>query len=254
MTRQTPKIVRFSLSDSGRLSLLIDFSTSGLSSSSFKFLLQEHGSKSNTEPLEFVRDVQGMGHYQVTLNPGRKFFILCTSASGRRYRLEIPDGIATLQHPVLPTFLRKIRRFLGLRTPYIVFYPDKHQYAPRILTNHDSVHIWLPSDQRLLIRRRKSDLSISSRSSVGGGVNVFALNEIGEALYKLRDGESLWDFYLLDDPDRRLSYWGPKSVDPRKSFKYPWFWLGDERTSAKARIYWTVDGHLALKVIKKGLR
>lgn len=254
MTRQAPKIVRYSLSDSGRLSLLIDCSKSGLSSSSFKFLLQEHGSKSKTEPLEFVRDVQGMGHYQVTLNPGRKFFILCTSASGRRYRLGIPDGTASLKYPVMPSFLRKIKRFIGLRARYIVFYPNKRQNAPRILTNHDSVHIWLPSDQRLLIRRRKSEVSISSRSSVGGGDNIFALTEFGETLYKLRDGESLWDFYLLDGPDRRLSYWGPKNDDPRKSLKYPWFWMGDERTSAKARIYWTVDGHLALKVIKKGLR
>lgn len=254
MTRQAPTIVRFSLSESGRLSVLIEYSKSSQPSSSFKVQLREHGSKSNAQLMEFVRVVHGMGHYQATLKPRSRFSIVCVSSSGRRTRLPIPNSAGALQYPVLPSLLGHVQRTLGIGSRYFFFNPGKRLDASKIVTNHDSVHIWLPEAQMLTLRARKSETTISSRASVDGKSNIFSYTEFSEALRSLRDGESLWDFYLRRDSDRRLSFWGPNSVNPRKTYKYPWFWVGDERFSAKARIYWTVDGNLALKVIKKGLR
>lgn len=254
MTRQAPTIVRFSLSESGLLSVLIESSKSGFSNSPLKVQLQECGSKLNASPMEFVRDVQGMQHFQATLKPQRRFAVFCISPSGRRYRLEIPGGSGTVQYPALPAVSGRVLKFLGLGSRYFFFNPGNRLDDPKIITNHDSVQLWFPNAQKLTIRPRKSGIVVNSGTTVDGDGNVFSLTELSDALHSLRDGESLWDFYIRGDSDSRVTFWGQKNINPRKSFKYPWFWVGDDRFSSKARIYWTIDGHLALKVIKKGLR
>lgn len=254
MTRQAPTIVRFSLSDSGLLSVLIRCSNGGLSDGAFKVQLLEHGPMSNAAPMEFVRVVQGMRQYQATLKPRRRFFILCTTQVGQRYRLNIPYGTGSVQYPSLSAVPGRVLRFLGLGSRYFFFEPGKRVDDPSILTNHDSVQLWFPNAQRLTLRSRKSGMSISSGKTVDGDGNAFTHTELSDALHSIGDGESLWDFYIRGDSDTRVAFWGPENVNPRKSFKYPWFWVGDERFSSKARIYWTEDGHLALKIIKKGLR
>lgn len=253
MPIKVPEIVRHSVSASGRLSILVDRLYNTENSRKELFYLQEKGGAGRRQMMQFVREVQGMTQFHGTLEAGKKYCLVLHLERNRSVRLEIPRNNAeraAIEHTGL---IEKVLGFFRPRSDYFRFEPSDDLKWPRVITYHDCIHVWLPSSVTVqLISRNSRTVVPSSRTKDGKG-NCFSAVEFCHFLENVADGESLWDFRLSEGTKTRLSFQAQIFEDPRKKFKYPWFWLSDENFVAKARVYWTNDGYLALKVVKKGL-
>lgn len=254
MARNIPTIVRHSLGASGRLSVLISDLELNEADNSTAVLLHEVGAKSHDRPMDFVRTVQEMSHYQAGLEAGKRYNVVAVSPLGQRHQLRISKDFDSKRSANRKSWLRNLLRAISPKPQYFQFEPAVQSFVPKIETNHDSVSLSLADSKGLMLSARKFSADIKPHFSDKDNVNVFSHREFGDVLVRLPDGSSSWDFYIQGASKRRLSFWGADRANARNDYKYPWFWMSDSRFSAKARLYWTVDGNLAMKVIKKGIR
>lgn len=253
MPPKVPQIVCYSVSASGRLSILVDRLNDTEDGQKELLYLQEKGRSGRRQVMQFVSDVQDMKQFHGLLEEGKQYYLVSHLERNRFVRLEIPRDSAKRAATERSGL---IGRLLGLFRPISAYLRFEHlddQEWPRVITHHDSIHIWLPNSVTVQLMSRNNRSVVSSNRTNDGKGNRFSAVEFRHFLENVADGESLWDFRLNEGKKTRLSFQARRFEDPRKKFKYPWFWLSDENFVAKARVYWTKDGHLALKVIKKGL-
>lgn len=253
MKIQVPSISQYDISESGRLSILVDCQFGPEQLVRNPFLLQERESPKSAQAMDFVSKVGGKSQFHGTLTLGKEYLLIFASDEGKLVRMKIPAELDSSRKDRRGGWMGRIQSVLGGASCYIKYEGSQSLETPCICTHHDSVDIWLPGAPSLKMRARKAQVSVLSEQDRESGVNSFSVKNFNTVLHEMADGVSLWDIVQNDAVGERVSVNTEISKFPRKDFKYPWFWMSSDLFVVKARIYWSENGYLALKIVKKGI-
>lgn len=248
------QVTDYAWSSAGKLSFLLAGRPDSSSDKIQSVKLVSQDKKLMAPSVKICGSVGGSLHCEVHVPTGANYRIEALDSSGKLYRVGLPIGLANKKGK----FSGFISRYI-LRSPaYAMTLQREIKRLPKkisVITRSDSIEILDEENlgQQLLFTRRGSKDTVRG-SLLQNGASVFSVSEFSETLLCLPDGETLWDCRLGSNSGRRLQYWGSASEEPRRLMQYPWYWMGDEGASARAKVYWTKDGHLALKIVKKGLK
>ncbi|MGR6900202.1 hypothetical protein [Glutamicibacter sp. BSL13] len=194
-------------------------------------------------------------HCEVEVPDRVKCRIVVRVSSGQTLPVALPDALASSQSGLSGRILQVLRGRFG--NPQWIYRTAKSSQPAKIsVTTHSgSVEIEENANEfRQLVFRRRGGKEVAKGNVIASGASSFAINEFEPLLTLFPDGESLWDCGYGLAKDSRLSYSGKVSSEPRKNLIYPWFWMANDLAVVKAKVYWTKDAHLAMKVVKKGIR